>query len=265
MNHRGGWGVAPDFKALFEASPSPYLVLAPDVTIVAVSDSYLRATMTERASIIGRYMFDVFPDNPGDPAGSGVANLRASLDRVLSTREADTMAVQKYDIRKPERQGGGFEERWWSPVNSPVLDDSGQVLWIIHRVEDVTELAQLHEERRNSEQAQRKLRFKTEQMEAELYKRGQELQAANQKLREANQELERREAERSELYEKLARGSEDRDAYRLLAARLQAVREEHRTQLARELHDELGKPLRGSKSTWQMPFSVCKGLNMRSH
>src|SRR5262249_37062986 len=54
----------PDFEALFQAAPSPYLVLDPEFEIVAVSDAYLAATMTERRRVIGRYLFDVFPDNP---------------------------------------------------------------------------------------------------------------------------------------------------------------------------------------------------------
>ena len=108
------------FKALFESSPGLFLVLKPDLTIVAVSDAYLFATMTRRDEIVGRGLFEVFPDNPGDPAATGVRNLRASLYRVLRHKAADAMAVQKYDIRRPEAEGGGFEERYWSPVNSPV-------------------------------------------------------------------------------------------------------------------------------------------------
>jgi signal transduction histidine kinase len=133
----------PDFQRLFESAPGLYLVLAPDLTIVAVSDAYLRATMTTRAAIVGRGLFDVFPDNPNDPAADGVRNLRASLDRVRAHRAPDTMAVQKYDIRKPEAEGGGFEERFWSPVNSPVFDEAGALVNIIHRVEDVTEFVHL--------------------------------------------------------------------------------------------------------------------------
>src|SRR5581483_7286593 len=102
------------------------------------SDAYLRATMTERAAILGRHLFDVFPDNPDDPGADGVGNLRASLERVLASRAADVMAVQKYDIRRPESEGGGFETRYWSPANSPVVDERGAVRYIIHRVEDVT-------------------------------------------------------------------------------------------------------------------------------
>lgn len=104
----------PDYKTLFESVPSLYLVLAPNLTIVSVSDAYLQATMTRR-DIVGRNLFEVFPDNPDDPAATGVLNLRASLQRVLSNRMADAMAIQKYDIRKPANEGGGFAERYWSP------------------------------------------------------------------------------------------------------------------------------------------------------
>ena len=111
---------SPDFRALFEWAPGLYLVLLPDLTIVAVSEAYLRATMTKREQILGRGIFEVFPDNPDDPNADGAKNLRASLSRVVKTRAADTMPVQKYDIRRPESKGGGYEERHWSPVNSPV-------------------------------------------------------------------------------------------------------------------------------------------------
>src|SRR5262249_39636695 len=133
----------PDFRALFEAAPNLYLVLTPDLTIVAVSDGYCRATMTQRDKILGRGLFEVFPDNPDDPAASGVSNLRASLMRVLQFRRPDAMAVQKYDIRRPETEGGQFEEHYWAPLNTPVLNAAGEVAWIIHRVEDVTELVRL--------------------------------------------------------------------------------------------------------------------------
>src|SRR5207302_3973285 len=91
---------APDFRALFEASPGSFLVLTPDLTIAAVSDSYLRATMTKRDEIVGRGVFDVFPDNPDEIGATGMTNVRASLERVLEHREPNAMAVQKYEIRR---------------------------------------------------------------------------------------------------------------------------------------------------------------------
>ena len=91
----------PDFRALFESSPGLYLVLTPDLIIVAASDAYLQATMTRREEILGRGIFEVFPDNPDDPAATGVDNLRASLERVCLKRVADVMAVQRDKLDWP--------------------------------------------------------------------------------------------------------------------------------------------------------------------
>jgi signal transduction histidine kinase len=186
----------PDFRILFEQAPAPYLVLARDLTIVAVSEAYLRATMTERERILGQPLFDVFPDNPDEIAANGVSNLRASLERVLAQAQPDTMAVQKYDIRRPASEGGGFEERYWSPVNTPVLRD-GEVAYIIHRVEDVTGFVQLQKSGSLAELETDRLRSQVTQMERELFARAQELQQANEKLRAHRDELETR-VEKSE-------------------------------------------------------------------
>lgn len=123
------------FKILFESAPGLYLILLPDFTIYAVSDEYLKATMTTRESIIGKNLFEVFPDNPDDISADGTANLRSSLNTVLKTKEAHRMSAQKYDIRKPD---GVFEVRYWSPLNKPVLNDKKEVVFLIHSVEDIT-------------------------------------------------------------------------------------------------------------------------------
>jgi signal transduction histidine kinase len=186
---------APDFRVLFESAPGLYLVLTPDFKIVAASDAYLRATMTKREGVLGRGIFEVFPDNPDDPTATGVRNLGASLENVLRLRAADAMAVQKYDIRRPEAEGGGFEERYWSPVNSPVFGPGGEVAYVIHRVEDVTEFVRLKQRGAEQEKLTQALRSRGEQMESEIFLRAQEIQEANRKLRAANEELTR-------LYEK---------------------------------------------------------------
>ena len=171
-----------DIRLVFEASPDVLLVLRPDApryTMVAATNARLTATHTTREQTIGRSLFDVFPDNPDDPDATGTSNLRASLDRVLATRAADTMAVQRYDIRGPD---GTFQAKYWSPKNIPVLSPSGEVLYILHRVEDVTELVQATE-------LGVELRDKTRAMEREVLRRSQELAAANRELREANARL----------------------------------------------------------------------------
>jgi signal transduction histidine kinase/ActR/RegA family two-component response regulator len=177
----------PDFQALFEAAPGLFLVLTPDLRIVAVSSAYLHATMTAREDIIGLGIFEVFPDNPDDPTASGVRNLRDSLHRVLATREPDTMPVQKYDVRRPG--DGGFEVRYWSPLNTPVLDSNCAVSYIIHRVEDVTEFIRIKQANRDTEEQRQALATRAEAMEAEVYLRSQEVAEANRRLRNTNDAL----------------------------------------------------------------------------
>jgi PAS domain S-box-containing protein len=137
-----------DFRALFEADPRPALVMqtGSDFIIVAMTDAYLRATMTTRDGLLGRAFFDAFPDNPDDPGATGLRDLRASLERVVIARAPDRMDVQRYDIRRPPAEGGGFEERHWCPLNTPVFSIDGRVTSIIHSVEDVTESLRLQQQ-----------------------------------------------------------------------------------------------------------------------
>ncbi|HEY5405669.1 MAG TPA: PAS domain S-box protein [Ginsengibacter sp.] len=137
-----------DFKSLFESAPGLYLVLLPDFTIVAVSDAYLKATMTVREVIAGHGLFEIFPDNPDDNEADGVLNLRASLNYVVQHKEPHRMAVQKYDIRRPD---GVFEARYWSPLNTPVLNAQNEVAYIIHNVTDVTDAQRAGDSFRKSE------------------------------------------------------------------------------------------------------------------
>ncbi|MFG3115621.1 PP2C family protein-serine/threonine phosphatase [Streptomyces sp. NPDC048197] len=170
-----------DYAALFAATPSPYLVLGTDLVIVEVNQAYLDATGRTRDDLIGTYVFDAFPDNPDDPEADGVRNLSASLHRVLATREPDPMALQKYDIPIMGRPGV-FEERWWSPVNTPILATDGTVVWIIHRVEDVTAFVQA----RTGARPPTEQLTEREALEAELYARARELQRLNEELRQAH-------------------------------------------------------------------------------
>src|SRR5579862_2426327 len=170
-----------DFQLLFAESPEVLLVLLPDAprfTMVAATQARLRVTHTS-AETFGRGLFEVFPDNPDDPLATGTSNLRASLERVIKTRQSDTMPVQKYDIRGPD---GEFQARYWSPKNIPVLDAAGELRYILHRVEDVTELV-------HASETGEALRGRTHEMEREVLQRSQELATAISELRAANAKL----------------------------------------------------------------------------
>ncbi|WP_147154869.1 PAS domain-containing protein [Reyranella soli] len=127
-------------------SAHPYLLLdpGPGLHIVDVNDAYAQATMTNRSAIAGRSLFEVFPDNPADPSADGVNNLFISLQIAAETGRPHEMAIQRYDVRDLR---GNFVERHWQPINSPVYDDNGNLICLLHHVEDVTAEVQSRQHR----------------------------------------------------------------------------------------------------------------------
>nr|WP_274390249.1 SpoIIE family protein phosphatase [Streptomyces adustus] len=165
---------------MFAVTPSPCMVLSPDLVLVDVNEAACRVTGRSREDLLGRYLFDAFPDNPADPDADGVRNLQASLHQVLRSKEPDTMAPMKYDIPVADR-AGVFEERWWSAINTPVLGPDGQVEWILHRGVDMTAFILSQGRPREGTALS-----DAEAMEVELYARARELQRLNEELRRAH-------------------------------------------------------------------------------
>jgi PAS domain S-box-containing protein len=125
-----------DYRDVFRASPGILLLLTPDFLMVDASDARLKATGTRREDIVGQPLFDVFPDNPDNEEAVGRKNLETSLNIVLETKQPHRMALQRYDLVLPD---GGFEERYWRPLNAPLLGPDGEVRYILHSVEDATD------------------------------------------------------------------------------------------------------------------------------
>jgi signal transduction histidine kinase len=235
-----------DFQRLFESAPGLYVVLYPEKNyeIVAVTDSYLRATMTKREEILGRNIFDVFPVNPADLAATEARDtLRVSLETVIRTGRTDVMPVQRYDIRHPEAAGNrlGFVERYWRSVNSAVFSSKGSIRYIIHGAEDVTEAVQLKKQHDDEERASTILQTRADYSEAEVLLRGREIQDLNTKLLVAD--AAHLELETSQLVRQTEQLREANSSLRELTARLLQVQDDERRRIARELHDSIGQML----------------------
>lgn len=134
------------------------LVMDVEFRIQDANRAYLEATNRDLNDLVGRDMFDAFPENPQHADGDdGVTNLRASLHEVLATCRPHSMAVQRYDVP----WGGAYDdfvERYWCPVNTPIIGESGELVGILHMVEDVSgfheDIAATHEFYRSEIDAQ---------------------------------------------------------------------------------------------------------------
>lgn len=123
---------------LFDALSGHNLLLQanpPEFTILAATPQRLQDVGMTKEAVIGKALFEAHPGNPTDPTDNGVSNLRASLDHVLRHKEIHQLQVQRYDL--PDDQGG-FAEKYWRASNRPVLNEEGEVAYIIHTAEDIT-------------------------------------------------------------------------------------------------------------------------------
>jgi PAS domain S-box-containing protein len=130
----------PDFEALFRVSPYPYLLMDRRLNIVGANQAYLKSTGRVEAELLGRYVFDAFPENPDDPGSTNVAEVRASLLRAIASGEPDTTAFLRYSVPRQTAAGTVFDERFWSTVHTPVRGADGEVAFVAQNAIDVTDL-----------------------------------------------------------------------------------------------------------------------------
>lgn len=134
-----------EYQALLRASPYLYLVMAPDLTILAASEAYLRFVGRKENEIVGRNVFEAFPEDPSHPGSTNVAEVKASMLRALAKRETDTSAFVRYAVQVETSAGRKFEERYWSTVHTPVMDANGQPMLLVQNPIDVTDLYRFNE------------------------------------------------------------------------------------------------------------------------
>lgn len=138
-----------DLQFILHAIPGEYLILDTDLIMLTASDDFLAATKTKRKDLIGRYVFEVFPDNPEFPGRNGIESLRDAMMQVIQTRETSRLSNLRYDIPVPE---GGFEHRYWDVVDSPIISPNNEVVGLIHHSTDVTaQVLERQEAKRNAE------------------------------------------------------------------------------------------------------------------
>jgi PAS domain S-box-containing protein len=140
------------------------MVLDRDLNYVAANAAYEEAVRMPRERLMGRNVFDLFPDaENGD-------RLRESFWQVFRTGEPHSLAFIPYHVPRSKEVGGGTELRYWTAVHTPIRDESGQVAYVLQNTVDVTELRRLRDAARPEGTA--------------LIERAQEVEAAHRRLSE---------------------------------------------------------------------------------
>ncbi len=125
-------GDAIDLAGMFEQLPNAFMIVDRELRYVAANASYLKVTGSHREDLLGRYVFDVFPDDENSRA------VKASFERVLATGRSDELAALKY--RVPNAPGEAPQQRVWSARHTPLLDEQGRVAHIVQETMDITHL-----------------------------------------------------------------------------------------------------------------------------
>ena len=129
-----------NFEALFDLSPNPYLVMAPDFTILAANRAYLETTRRTLEQLRGLTIFEAFPSTQNGAENESGAMLRQSLQRAVELRRRDVLPLIRYAVSRETAEGSVFEERFWSATHTPLLDERGEVRLVLQHTQDVSDL-----------------------------------------------------------------------------------------------------------------------------
>jgi two-component system, sensor histidine kinase len=125
--------------SLLTRVPDMYLYLDTDLYILDATDSFLDVTYTQRAFLKGKNFFEVFPGNKSD--NSDENEFQISFDYVVTEKVSHGISVQPYFLTT---HSGISERKYFKVSNTPILNDLGDILFIIHRIGVMTELTEDH-------------------------------------------------------------------------------------------------------------------------
>ncbi|AKF03072.1 response regulator [Sandaracinus amylolyticus] len=162
--------------SIFDASPNAYMVLDRELRFVAANEAYLRVTASRLEDLIGRVIFEVFPHDPEDPDNDNARLLRASLERTLRSKRRDHLALIRYRVPRETPNGVVVAERFWSATHTPILDERGEVAYVLQHTSDVTELERLRAAARDATGERQ------HQLEADVLARASAVQDTNSAL-----------------------------------------------------------------------------------
>lgn len=114
------------------------MVLDTDLRFIFANKAYLEATHRTDKDIKGHYVFDVFPDEK-----DRIDHLLSEFEATLNGRVTQLKALP-YQLKMED---GSLQDRVWQATQDPLRDETGTIIGLIQRCEDITH--QHHLEQRN--------------------------------------------------------------------------------------------------------------------
>ena len=117
-------------------SSLPMNILDKDLVFVWANQAYFEATNTTWETLIGRYVFEAFPDTE-ERIQSVEKNFRKTL-----TGQPTHMDEQPYELLESD---GIVRTHYWKAFQDPIFDDEGNATHIIQRAQDITDEVRLRQ------------------------------------------------------------------------------------------------------------------------
>jgi two-component system, NtrC family, sensor kinase len=133
---KGADGIAEkdDWKSkVFDSLSLPTLILDRDRVVVDVNKSFLKTYGIGEDEVIGQTCHEFFYQSE-DPCPYGTC----PLPKVLAEKTGQTI-IRRVGV-------AGRKEKWEDRIFSPILDDAGEVQYIIEKIRDVTHVKRLERE-----------------------------------------------------------------------------------------------------------------------
>lgn len=121
-----------DFRVLFGTLPTPFMILDRELCFVEMNEAYLAVTSRSREELIGKYVFDAFPET-----ADRLALFKDAFERALAGKE-NVLRETMFRIPRPQSEGGGLKEIYWDCAHAPVRDTSGRIRWMVQHARDIT-------------------------------------------------------------------------------------------------------------------------------
>lgn len=146
-----------DYKLIFDNTPEAMVLLDPDLKIVAANKHYLEVTMRQLDSILGKhFLLEAYPE-PSVPYEQNP--VRLSIEEAIAKGQRVYLDVIRYAIARPD--GSGYDERCWEASHTPILNEQGELLYVLQETKDVTER---EETKKALQDIEHKFRFMADSM-----------------------------------------------------------------------------------------------------